>query len=124
MNGIEKRKYPRYEVKFLVKYKEADDSKPKWNVSQVKNLSLGGLAFISAEKYSQETTLVLKLQLPHAGLESAKNEILTLAKVKHVHEKHLGADSYIYFTGVAFVEVDESNKSQIQAHISSLPNKS
>ena len=60
----ERRKYPRYEARILIKYKKLNDPISLWQVgSEIKNISLGGLLFSAYEKMPVGTPLVFKLQI-------------------------------------------------------------
>jgi len=59
----EKRKYPRLKASFVVSYKLFDESKIM-DVSQTKNISLGGMLLTTNREFEPGTKLSLTIRLP------------------------------------------------------------
>lgn len=101
---IEKRDYPRYEARILIKYKKLDDPSSSWQSEPVvKNISLGGMLFSAYEKMPVGTPLVFKLQLLTEDL---------LGKIIELKAKVVGVEDGIvsYDTRVAITEISNPNK--------------
>jgi len=65
-SGSERRKYPRAEGNFIISYriiKEADNT----DISQTKNISMGGMLLTTNRSFDCGTELALTLRLPFAA---------------------------------------------------------
>lgn len=106
MTSMEKRKYPRYEARFSIKYRESNDPDAEWLTGQVKNISLGGMLFRTHKKLSVSTGLVFKLQAFLKDTSMGVELVEIHAKVLDVVESTIDYD-----TRVIFIELDEASKS-------------
>jgi len=102
---IERRKYERIAKQFVLTYK-VRGKEEKYEVSQIKNISLGGMLFTTSKDFLPNTLLEIELKAP----VSAK-AINLLAKVV---DSQKVVEGLIYNTRVSFVEVEESAKDLIK----------
>ena len=99
--GTEKRKYPRANGRFIVSYRVIPDNSNA-DISQTKNLSLGGMLLTTNCQFAPETSLALEIRLPFDP-----DPIMTIAKVLESKEITKGM---IYDTRLAFLAVDEKHR--------------
>jgi len=102
MTEQERRKFERLKRKFVVSYHSVDEPTASFDISQIKDISLGGMRFITSRGYVPDTTLSIELQTPFI------RERLTL-QAKVLESKKIVAD-LIYDTRVIFPELDEEAK--------------
>ncbi|MFA5093378.1 MAG: PilZ domain-containing protein [Candidatus Omnitrophota bacterium] len=102
--GVEKRKYPRADGRFIVSYRvlPAND---KFDITQTKNLSLGGMLLTTNCQFPAGTNLSLEIRLPFDP-----NAIIIIAKVLESKEVTKGI---IYDTRLIFLTIDEKHKKTI-----------
>ncbi len=62
---VERRQYKRIEKHFVISYHDKNDPATKHDISQVKNISLGGMCFITSKKFSLSTEFHLELKTPY-----------------------------------------------------------
>jgi c-di-GMP-binding flagellar brake protein YcgR len=99
----ERRKYPRYEARILIKYKKLNDPISLWQVgSEIKNISLGGLLFSAYEKMPVGTLLIFKLQI--ITKDSTTKLIELNAKVVGVEDGIVSYDTRVVFTEISNIE--------------------
>ncbi|MFH1478415.1 MAG: PilZ domain-containing protein [Candidatus Omnitrophota bacterium] len=108
----EKRKSPRFNVGFIVRYKDAKDPDAKWDISQGRDISAGGASFAISKKLSINTVLSTKVDPPIFG---GRDTIEALTKVQYVK-----GEKMIYNAGVSFMDLKESTKKKIQDFLKSL----
>jgi hypothetical protein len=99
-SGPERRKYPRIIGRFIVAYRileEVDNA----DISQTKNISLGGMLLTTNRKFEPGTNLNLEIRLPFDP-----DPIKIIARVLESKEvtKHL-----IYDTRLQFLTIDEKH---------------
>ncbi|MFC1674705.1 PilZ domain-containing protein [Candidatus Omnitrophota bacterium] len=99
--GQEKRKHPRISARFIVSYRMVDEAN-NIDVTQTKNLSLGGMLLTTNKVFSPGTTLALEIRLPFDP-----NPIIMTGKV--VESKEVTKD-LIYDTRLQFLTVDEKHR--------------
>ena len=99
--GVEKRKYPRAEGRFIVSYRviPANDNA---DISQTKNLSLGGMLLTTNCQFPVGTNLALEIRLPFDP-----DPIMIIAKV--LESKEI-TKNIIYDTRLIFLAVDEKHR--------------
>jgi hypothetical protein len=99
--GAEKRKHPRIVGRFIVSYRVLQEN-DKTDITQTKNLGLGGMLLTTNRKFDTGTNLGMEMRLP-----SDPNPIMLIGKVVESREiiKNL-----IYDTRIAFMAVDEKHK--------------
>lgn len=64
-SGKERRQHKRVNKNFILKYFELSNSKEKYEITQIKNISQGGLCFISSKQIPENTQLGLELRTPY-----------------------------------------------------------
>jgi hypothetical protein len=97
----EKRKNPRLDCRFMISYGIAGQA-DKNDVSQLRNLSLGGVAFTSGHSFAAGSEIVLKLKLPNSPLP-----IMPSGKVLDSKELVKGL---IYQNRIEFVSLKEEEE--------------
>lgn len=107
--GQERRKTPRIIGRFIVSYRvlQAND---KTDISQTKNLGLGGMLLTTNRKFEAGTNLALELRLPFDP-----SPMMLIGKV--VESKEI-TRNLIYDTRIAFLAVDEKHKDIIKETVS------
>ncbi|MCM8801163.1 MAG: PilZ domain-containing protein [Candidatus Omnitrophica bacterium] len=100
--GIERRRYPRISnARFMVSYrilKEEDNV----DITQSKNISLGGMLLTTNREFSSDTYLVLEIRLPFDP-----EPIKIVGRV--VNSKKIVKD-LIYETRIEFISIDEKHR--------------
>lgn len=103
--GPERRRHPRINTRFIVSYRileEADNA----DISQTKNLSLGGMLLTTNKKFSIGTNLALEIRLPFDP-----NPIMIIGKV--LDSREISKD-LIYDTRLLFLAIDERHRNVIK----------
>jgi c-di-GMP-binding flagellar brake protein YcgR len=100
-NGPERRKHPRATGRFIVSYRVLEDI-DSVDISQTKNISLGGMLLTTNRQFKPGTRLALEIRLPFDA-----NPIILIAKVLESHEI---TKNLIYDTRIEFINVDERHK--------------
>jgi len=106
--GPERRKSPRITGRFIVSYrilKEEDAA----DISQTKNIGLGGMLLTTNKQFSLGTNLALEIRLPFDP-----NPIMLVAKVLESCEI---TKDLIYDTRLQFLAVDERHRKVISQTI-------
>jgi hypothetical protein len=99
--GVERRRHPRIKGRFIVSYRilnEVDNV----DVTQTKNLCLGGMLLTTNKRFDTGTNLALEIRLPFE-----RNPIMLIARV--VESKEITRD-LIYDTRLEFLAVDENHR--------------
>jgi len=96
---FERRKFKRINRKFIISYSHIKSEKVKFDISQTKNLSEGGLLFGSDRKFDKGIMLKIKLRLPEFS-----DYVIVNAQV--IDSIQLGK-SDIYETRARFVQADQ-----------------
>ena len=99
--GAEKRKHPRATGRFIVSYRIMDEIN-NVDITQTKNLSLGGMLLTTNCQFPDGTNLALEIRLPFDPCP-----ILIVAKVLESKEITKGI---IYDTRLIFLAVDEKHR--------------
>ena len=102
--GPERRKHQRVNGRFIVSYRIIDPDDVR-DVSQTKNISLGGMLLTTNRHFSVGTNLALEIRLPFDP-----NPIMIIAKVAESHEI---TKNIIYDTRLTFLAVDERHRKVI-----------
>lgn len=103
-SGPERRKFPRIDGRFIISYhvlEEADNI----DITQTKNVSLGGLLLTTNRQFNNGTNLALEIRLPFDP------EPLVLTGV--VIESKEITKNLIYDTRLYVMDVDEKHKKAI-----------
>ncbi len=103
--GPERRKYPRVNARFVVSYRILDDV-DNVDISQTKNLSLGGMLLTTNIQFGIGTNLALEIRLPFDP-----NPIMIIAKV--LESREISKD-LIYDTRLTFLAIDERHRKIIK----------
>jgi Tfp pilus assembly protein PilZ len=106
--GPERRKLPRIPGRFIVSYRILED-KDAVDISQTKNLGLGGMLITTNRRFLEGTNLALEIRLPFDP-----NPIMLIGKVLDSREI---TKELIYDTRVQFLAVDESHRKVIMATV-------
>lgn len=107
--GPERRKHPRINVRFIVSYRVLKDDE-FLDVSQTRNLSLGGMLLTTNKPFPEGTHLAVELRLPFDP-----DPITLVAKVMESHEV---TEGLIYDTRLSFLSIDEKHKNKILRTVS------
>lgn len=102
--GQERRKYPRINARFIVSYRILEDIDAV-DISQTKNLSLGGMLLTTNRQFTPGTNLALEIRLPFDP-----HPIILVGKV--IESREITKD-LIYDTRLSFLSVDEKHKNII-----------
>lgn len=97
-SGTERRKYPRLACHFLVHYYCVQD-KGNMEISQLKDLSLGGAFFTSHRQFDKGTELSLQIRLPNNSSPVVSNA--------RVIDSGVGANHLVYQTRVEFLPMEK-----------------
>lgn len=98
MDAKERRRAPRVERAFMMKYRCRESGRTEWLLSPVKNLSSTGVRFISECEFAVGSELELQLHLPTAQQPVELKGVV-------VWQRRLGSGSLAEL-GVAFSNVD------------------
>ena len=97
---FERRQFKRISKAYIVSYAIVSSEELKFDISQTRNLSEGGLLFISDKKFEKDVVLKIKLRLP-----DFPDYAVVYAQV--VDSTQIMKD-LIYDTRVKFVEVEQN----------------
>ncbi len=64
-SGDDRRQYKRIAKNFILTYYDKSDPKKKYEISQLKNISLGGMCFITSKGYPPGTKIAIELKTPY-----------------------------------------------------------
>lgn len=103
-SGTERRKFPRAQGRFIVSYRIIPTNENA-DISQTKNLSLGGMLLTTNCQFQVGTNLALEIRLPFDP-----DPIKIIANV--LESKEI-TKNIIYDTRLIFVAVDEKHKKVI-----------
>lgn len=98
----EKRKYERIRKNFILKYFEKNNPDKKFEVSQLKNISIGGMCFVTTQKFTPGTLMVIELKTPYLA-----STTFVEGKILDSHEK---AKNILYDTRLEFVNIEPEAK--------------
>lgn len=103
-DGPERRKQPRISGRFIVSYRILEES-DNVDITQTRNLSLGGMLLTTNRKFEPGTNLALEIRLPFDP-----NPIMLIARV--IESREVTKD-LIYDTRLIFLAVDEKHRGVI-----------
>ena len=83
--GTEKRRYKRISKSFILSYVDKNNSREKFEITQLKNISMGGLCFITTKAFPAGTILGIELKTPYLS-----DTTYLEGKVLESHEKVTG----------------------------------
>ncbi|MCX5705204.1 MAG: PilZ domain-containing protein [Candidatus Omnitrophica bacterium] len=107
--GTDKRKHPRVMAHFIVSYRILDKSDSR-DITQTKNLSLGGMLLTTNRQFDPGTNLALEIRLPFDP-----NPIMLVGKV--IESKQI-TKNLIYDTRITFQAIDEKHRTVISDTVS------
>ena len=107
--GPERRKHPRVSARFIVSYRVLDEVN-NIDISQTKNISLGGMLLTTNRRFNNGLLLALEIRLPFDP-----DPIMIVGKVLDSHEI---SKDLIYDTRLTFLTVDEKHKNVIRETVS------
>jgi hypothetical protein len=64
-DGSERRKSPRIKKHFIIRFIQKDNLTVKHEVSQVENISKGGMSFSSSVRFEKDAELLIELRTPY-----------------------------------------------------------
>ena len=100
--GSEKRKDSRASGRFIVSYRILEE-KDNIDVSQTKNISLGGMLITTNTQFEPGVKLALEIRLPFDP-----NPIMLVGKV--ISSREVSKELLIYDTRLEFLSIDEAHK--------------
>lgn len=100
-DGTEKRKHPRAKGRFVVHYKILEEHN-NIDITQTKDLSLGGMHLTTNRQFGLGTKLALEIRLPF--------DPSPIRIVGQVIDSHEVARDLIYDTRIQFLEIDKEHK--------------
>jgi hypothetical protein len=103
-SGPDRRNDPRVSGRFIVSYRILEDN-DCLDISQTKNVSLGGMLLTTNRFFNPDTVLSLEIRLPFDV-----NPIKIIGKVIQSHEV---TKDLIYDTRLVFLSIDEKHKKVI-----------
>lgn len=103
--GPERRRHPRINARFIVSYRILEEIN-NVDISQTKNLSLGGMLLTTNKEFAIGTNLALEIRLPFDP-----DPIMIVAKVLESCEI---SKDLIYDTRLVFLAVDEKHRNIIR----------
>lgn len=99
--GPERRRYQRIAARFVVSYRILEEEN-NIDISQTRNLSLGGILLTTNKQFSPGTNLALEIRLPFDP-----NPIIVVGRVIGSHEV---TKNLIYDTHLEFFKIDDKHK--------------
>ena len=107
-DGVERRKHPRVPSRFVVSYRPKGDLNPP-NISQIKNIGLGGILFTAHSNFQKGAILEINLRIPFIfELVDLEGKVVESSEV---------AKGLIYDTRVEFIDVPERYRKNLQEAI-------
>lgn len=103
-SGLEKRRTPRADGRFIVSYRVMENNGNN-DITQTKNLSLGGMLLTTNCSFTPGTNLALEIRLPFDP-----NSIMLIGRV--LESKQIIKD-VIYDTRLIFLAIDEKHRKVI-----------
>jgi len=103
--GPERRRHERINARFIVSYRILDEV-DNVDITQTKNLSLGGMLLTTNRRFNAGTNLALEIRLPFDP-----NPIMIIARV--LESREISKD-LIYDTRLVFLAVDEKHRNIIK----------
>ena len=103
----DRRKFTRISRNYVISYTPIKSGESKYDISQTKDLSEGGLLFVSNRKFEKDTVLKIKLRLPQFI-----DYIIVKAQV--VGSDLIGESTTMHGTRARFIEIDDKVKEAIR----------
>ena len=99
--GMERRRFPRFDKKLKIKYEFRDD----YHIDSSINISAGGLLLKSKCPISVDSHIVVKMELP-----TSPKDVIVISKVAWV--KHLKEED-VYLVGLKFISMDNKDNKRL-----------
>ncbi len=109
-NGQEKRRAPRFDIEVPIEYKKLREATEAKKASITKNISIGGVRFITDEFLPYTARLVLEINMP-----LPERNISAVAKISWIKKLPAG-DSYE--VGNQFLEISKDDKNRLSKYLS------
>ena len=106
--NTEKRKFPRVDARFVISYRIIEEDKIT-DLTQTKNLSLGGMLFTTMENFPTGTQLAVEMRVP-----VDRDPVKIIGKVIDSCKVTKGT---IYNTRIEFLSVDDKHADKIKETI-------
>lgn len=97
-NFSDRRQYKRIERGLILTYSEKDDPSKKYEITQLKNISKGGMCFITSQPIEQSKILIVELKTPYFTHATFLEGV--------VLESHVKAEKMLYQTRLQFQNMD------------------
>jgi len=101
LTAVERRRYPRVNGRFVVSYQPLGPD-AKFDITQAKNISQGGLLLTSSRPFEKDTNLALRIRLP-----SMQEPIEPFGRVVESREVIKGV---VYDTRLAFSVLSDADR--------------
>lgn len=73
---LERRQFPRVSHTYTISFKRYKDAEDNWDISNTRNLSLGGALFLSSEFFPLDNILDIRLNVPgQAGYRQCQGRV-------------------------------------------------
>ena len=106
--GLERRKYPRVERSFTMRAKAKEAQELRWELPQMRNISLGGCYFHSAVSYQEGQCLELEIKLP-----ALKEPFQCTGLVRRIEPLREGMMDYLG-VGLEFIDLQDDIKEKLK----------
>lgn len=103
---FERRKFTRVDGTFVVSYTDITTQEQKTDVTQTKNISVGGILFTADREFSADTVLRLRLRIPDA-LDYINVKVKVVESIQKVK-------GMMYDTRVKFIGITEEDRDSIR----------
>ena len=103
---FERRRFVRIDGTFVLSYRQAGIEDPKSDITQTRNISVGGLLFMTDKLFPLGAILVLKLRLPD------REDHIDI-KVKVVGSRQI-RKNVLYETRAKFVDIKEEDRDAVR----------
>ena len=114
LNFEEKRKVPRFKLSIPVEYKKLRESPERLKGTIAKDLSAGGVRFITDEFMALTARLVLDIALP-----IPQRPVSAVAKIAWIRKLPAGDK---YEVGNQFLEISKDDKNRLSGYLDGLTN--
>ncbi len=107
--GIDRRKFPRTSHTYTISFKEHNEPEINWDISNTRNLSLGGALFLSSEPLLTGSLLDIRLKIPAQNAHCKCRAIVQRCK-----GPFKGA---FYKIAIYFAEIDTNSIEQLRKSV-------
>jgi len=98
----ERRKFKRISKNFILKYFDLENPEEIYEITQLKNISMGGMCFITTRKIEPKTVLGIDLKTPYITNQTYLEGV--------VLETHTNAVNMLYETRLEFSKIGHDAK--------------